>query len=126
MRWFAPVVAAAVAGAGCGRLDFHTVPADAPVPDAAPDAPIDTIDASLIDPCAATYTTVHGVSHYRFSGTAASWDIAEHACEADGRGSHLVVFNDSLEMNLVEGDVGSIVFWVGITDRVHDGTFIDV
>ncbi len=126
MRWYAPVVAAAVAVAGCGRLDFHDVPADAARDAAIQDAPIvDAIDATVIDPCAASYTTMHGLSRYRF-GTPTTWDSAEHACEADGRGSHLAVFNNSQEMNLIEDDVDPTVFWVGVTDRVTDGTFIDV
>jgi hypothetical protein len=131
VRWFAHAVAAVVAGLvapalpGCGRIDFHTVPVDAAAD--ALDAEIpDAIDASVIDPCAPTYTKMIGQSFYRFSATPASWDVAEHACEADGRGSHLVVFNDSLEMNMVEGVVSGTDIWVGITDRVTDGTFLDV
>lgn len=114
----AAVLASVLASGGCGRIDFHDGPPDAAVPDAR--------DASVIDPCAATYTTVHGLSRYRDTGTAATWDIAEQACEADGRGSHLVVFNDTLEMHQIEADVSGAVIWLGITDRVHDGTFVDV
>jgi hypothetical protein len=126
VRWFAHAVAAVVAGlpivalAGCGRIDFHSTP---PV-DAAPDAAVP--DAAVIDPCAATYTMMIGQSYYRFTGTGASWDIAEHACEADGRGTHLAVFDDSLEMNKVEAMVNGIEIWVGTTDRVTDGHFIHV
>jgi hypothetical protein len=127
VRWFAHAVVAVVAGlpslalTGCGRIDFHSVPVDAAadaVPDAAPDAGP--------EPCAATYTTMIGQSYYRFTATGTSWDIAERACEADGRGSHLVVFDDSLEMNMVEAMVSGVVLWIGITDRVTDDSFLAV
>ena len=120
MRWFAQAVAAVVGGlfGGCGRIDFPSVRAvDAAVPDA--------VDASVIDPCAATYVMI-GQSSYRFTATPADWDVAEHACELDGRGSHLVVFGDALERNKIEALVSGIVIWVGLTDRVTDGTFVDV
>lgn len=127
MRWFAHAVAAVVAGlpivalAGCGRIDFHDMPVDAAVDAAVPDA----VDASLIDPCAPTYMMV-GLSSYRFTATGADWSIAEQACEADGRGTHLVVFDDTLEMNRVEAMVNGIEIWVGVTDRITDGKFLDV
>lgn len=119
MRWFAHAVAAVAAGllGGCGRIDFPSLPKDAAVPDA--------VDAPGIDPCAATYMMI-GQSYYRFSATPTDWDVAEHACEADGRGSHLVVFDDALERNKIETMVSGIVIWVGITDRVTDATFLDV
>jgi hypothetical protein len=69
---------------------------------------------------------VYGQSHYRFATAADRWDSAEQACEADGRGSHLVVFNDAPEMSAIEGLVMGTVIWVGISDRVRDGTFLDV
>lgn len=128
MRWFAHAVAAIVAGLpivaliGCGRIDFPRLPNDAAI-DAVPDAPP---DVDVIDPCAATYTTMIGQSYYRFSATGAGWDAAEHACEADGRGSHLVVFDNPVERNMVEGMVMSTVIWVGVTDRVTDGNFLTV
>jgi hypothetical protein len=124
------VVAALAAGllapalSGCGRIGLNdVVPKDAAVDAVVPD---DAVDAIVIDPCALTYTTMIGQSYYRFSGTPTSWDIAEHACEADGRGTHLVVFNDSLEMNKVEEMVQGTPLWVGLTDRVSDGNFLDV
>lgn len=123
------MVAALVAGLlapalqSCGRIGLNDlVPKDAAA-DAVPDT---AIDARAIDPCAATYTTMIGQSYYRFSGTPTSWDIAEHACETDGRGSHLVVFGSSLEMNKVEEMVQGTPLWVGFTDRVGEGTFYDV
>jgi hypothetical protein len=127
VRWFAHAVAVVVAGlaslaqAGCGRIDFHSAPpaADAAI-DAAPDGPTGP------EPCAATYTTMIGQSYYRFTATGASWDVAEHACEADGRGSHLVVFDNTLEMNMVEALVSGALIWIGVTDRVADTQFLDV
>lgn len=121
MRWFARAVAAVVAGlpvaalTACGRIDFRDAP-DAAVPDA-PAGP---------EPCAATYTRMIGQSYYRFTATGTSWDIAERACEADGRGSHLAVFDNALEMNMVEAIVNGVLIWVGVTDRVTDTSFLDV
>jgi hypothetical protein len=124
----AALVAAFVVLGGCGRIDFPSVPAPAARDAAVPDVMIDAleIDASLIDPCATTYAAVYGQSHYRFATTPDTWDNAERACEADGRGSHLVVFNDGPEMNAIEALVVGAVVWVGISDRVTDGKFIDV
>lgn len=126
MRWFAhpaAFIAAFIAWGGCGRIDFPSTP-DAAA--AVPDATIDAGDPNAIDPCAASYDYVYGQSHYRFAPAADSWDNAERTCEADGRGSHLVVFNDAPEMNAIEGLVNSTVIWVGLSDRVTDGTFLDV
>jgi hypothetical protein len=123
VRWFVILAVSA----SCGRIDFRSAPAIDAAPDAAADAAVpDAIDASLIDPCAATYNAIYGQSKYRFQTTADSWDAAEHACEADGRGSHLVVFNDSPEMNAIEALVSGTVIWVGLSDRVTDNTFLDV
>ncbi len=125
------MVAAVAAGllvlapAGCGRIDFHDRPVDAAADAAADTAVPDAVDASVIDPCAATYAMI-GQSYYRFTATPTDWDVAEHACEADGRGSHLVVFNDTVEMNKIEGILSGTTIWVGITDRVTDGKFLDV
>jgi lectin-like protein len=129
VRWFAYVVTGLVAALvvsvvpGCGRIGLDAMPRDA-----APDVPIDAIPDTVppIDPCAPTYTMMIGQSYYRFSPTPASWDVAEHACEADGRGSHLAVFGGSFEMNRVEDIVMGTVIWVGLTDRITDRTFLDV
>lgn len=116
----------ALALPGCGRIDFRNAPVDAAADAAVDTAVSDAIDASSIDPCAPTYTTMIGQSYYRFSVTPTSWDTAEHACEADGRGSHLVVFGDTLEMNMVEAMVNGTELWIGLTDRVTDDNFLDV
>jgi hypothetical protein len=109
--------------AGCGRFNFRDVPVDA-APDA-PDAAIDADDRA-IDPCAATYDKSFGISSYRLETTAVAWDVAERACEADGRGMHLVLFGDSPEMNAVERIEMGTPIWVGLTDRITDGEFVNV
>lgn len=112
-----------VAGlAACGRGGFDQVPDAAidAVPDAAPDAAA----------CGAGYN-LHPdgqLSSYRI-GIMDSWDHAEAACEADGYGAHLVVFDNAVEMNANEAIAqafGSTPFWIGISDRVTDMSFIPV
>jgi hypothetical protein len=130
VRWLVHGIAVLLAGifvpaviGGCGRSGFDVRP-DAAMPDAVPDAVPDVVP-DVIDPCAVTYMMI-GQSSYRFTATPVSWDVAEHACEADGRGTHLVVFNDALEMNKIEAILNDIQIWVGITDRISDKNFVDV
>jgi hypothetical protein len=112
----------ALACAGCGRYGFRDAP------DAMPDGPPDAMpDAGM---CGAGYTLqpMGQLSHYRIGGPD-TWNNAEHACEADGYGAHLVVFDNSLEMNANEDIAtafGSMAFWVGLSDQVIDGAFLRV
>jgi hypothetical protein len=118
VRWV-PVL---VALAGCGRIAFRDAPADARV-----DAIVDAPDANEpIVPCADSYTATASGSQSRYRlALANTWLNAEHACEADGRGMHLVVI-DPVERNGVEGIAMGMVIWVGLSDRVTDGTVLAV
>ena len=120
MRWL-PIL---IVSAGCGRIAIEDRPIDA-APDAVPDMAIDA-DETTVDPCANTYTKSHGQSLYRVVRTAASWPDAERACEADGRGSHLVQLDNSPERSAVESFLAGNVAWMGISDRITDGSFVNV
>lgn len=120
MRWL-PIL---LISAGCGRFNFRDIPVDAAA-DAAPDAAIDA-DDNAVDPCADSYTATFGTSRYRIETTAVAWDAAERACEADGRGMHLVLFGDSPEMNAVEALEMGTPIWVGLSDRITEGEFVNV
>lgn len=108
--------------AACGRGGFNIVP------DAAPDVPPPPPDAA---PCGPGYDLQPEgqLSRYRIGAGMARWDDAEAACEADGAGAHLVVFDNTPEMNANEDIAtafGSVAFWIGISDRVTDMSFIPV
>jgi len=117
VRWL-PIL---VVTAGCGRIAFRDMP------DAAGDVAANAIDADeAIAPCAASYTATYGQSRYRLVPAAETWDSAEHACEVDGRGMHLVLLDDSPERGAIENLAMGTVIWVGLTDRLTDGTFLNV
>lgn len=67
-----------------------------------------------------------GQSKYRLVPAAGTWDNAERACEADGRGTHLVVIDDTLERGDVDDFSAGLVVWVGLSDRITEGTFLHV
>lgn len=109
-----------VAGlAACGRGGFDIVP------DAAPDSPP---DAAACGPGYDLHPEGQ-LSSYRVGAGMSSWDAAEAACEADGAGAHLVIFDNTPEMNANEVlamAFGRVQFWIGITDRVTDMSFVPV
>lgn len=117
VRWF-PIL---VLAAGCGRISFRDTP-----PDAAPDTAADASGPPPIAPCADSYTAMYGQSRYRLVPAALPWNEAEQACEADGRGMHLVQLDDSPERGAIETFLMGTVTWVGITDRITDGKFLNV
>jgi predicted small lipoprotein YifL len=103
--------------AGCGRFGFRDAP------DAAVDAPPDiAVDAAA---CGPGYDKqLGGLSRYRLAGPD-TWDHAERACEADGYGAHLIVFDDVVEMQMSE-TFENTAFWIGLSDRIVDNTFLRV
>lgn len=127
MRW----VVACAAVAGCS-FDPRGLTAGAAF-DAGADGPIDaradahpdaTPDA---DPCPAGYAPLPGISvrsQYRVDTNGKQWTDAEASCEADGL-AHLVVLDSDAERDAVRGTTGSDL-WVGVTDRVSEGTFFKV
>lgn len=118
--------------AGCGRLGFDARATG----DANGDGPggidaTDGVDGALVDAgppdahlpaCAATYTFVAGASRYRIAGTD-NWSSSELDCESDGAGMHLAVIDSAQELADLGALVGAVPAWVGISDRVTEGTW---
>lgn len=77
--------------------------------------------------CLPGYTAMAG-GCYRFVDADLDWYEAEAACEADGPGCHLVILDSTPEAMVVDTVVpGSILdHFVGATDLVTEGTFIDI
>ncbi|TMQ16740.1 MAG: C-type lectin domain-containing protein [Deltaproteobacteria bacterium] len=121
MRW---LVVLAVTG-GCGRLGFGEE--HARLIDASVDAVDLTIDARVtkVDPCAATYTTKYLGSSYKLY-PAAPWLDAVRRCEQDGRGTHLLLIDDSFEAMTVKNLASGATIWIGISDRTVDNYFLKV
>ncbi len=74
--------------------------------------------------CAASYaiTLPGGSSRYRTVAAPATWPDAQADCAGDGGGSHLVVIGSDAERTGVGALVGDD-FWIGLSDRVAEGTF---
>ena len=128
MRW---LVIAAWLVAGCSFDRRGLAAGDAA--DADIDAPIDApVDARVdampdADPCPAGYAPIVGGepgSQYRFVTTGTRWLDAEHACEADGL-AHLAVLDSDGERDAVRGQISGQA-WLGVSDRVSEGTFFKV
>lgn len=130
--------------AGCGRIGFGAAsgPTDADsTDDAAADVAIDgtavdaaadaagdaPVDAVLV--CPPTYTRVQGSCYRLESDVEAEWAAAAQGCEADGPGAHLVVVDDAAELLRIMAvtDLGTTYdVWIGTTDRITDGTYLNV
>lgn len=94
------------------------------VPDARPDARPDAgPDAAM---CPSDYVPIAGApSRYRTIAGFSSWTDAEHDCEDDGTGTHLVVIDDAAESAAVDDLIfGNL--WLGASDRVTEGSFLAV
>lgn len=74
--------------------------------------------------CPASYTaTVPGSSaRYRAVLQAAPWPAAQEDCADDGVGTHLVVIGSAIERSGVGALIGDDL-WIGLSDRVTEGTF---
>lgn len=72
--------------------------------------------------CPGDYVAV-GPSKYRYSSTGAMWLNAEADCEDDGSGTHLAIISNGAENDAVETIVGTTRVWLGIHDRVTEGTY---
>jgi hypothetical protein len=74
--------------------------------------------------CPASYTVLvpGSGSRYRAVTQPASWSAAQGDCEDDGAGAHLAVIGSELERSGAGALVGDD-FWIGLSDRVTEGTF---
>lgn len=100
---------------------------DGPPPDGAPDAsdgnPTD--DAMLACPASYTLTLSGSTSLYRFvSNQAVPWTTANSRCTDDG--THLIVLSSETELSQINVVAGAGERWVGLSDRVTNGTFLPV
>lgn len=108
--------------------DDHEIdaPVSTPHPDASTPSPdADPFTAISMQCSAAGYTAVPtaGASLYRTVTTSATWANAEADCANDVPGAtHLVVLSSTAEVAYVETQLG----WIGLTDRVTEGTFVNV
>jgi hypothetical protein len=94
------------------------------VPDASPDASPDAMPDAA--PCPTGYApAAAGTSMYRTVAGFSTWSSAEADCEDDGPGTHLVVVDDAGE-NAAVDDLLFGTLWIGLTDRVSEGTFLVV
>ena len=109
---------------GCGRVAFDARSDGAS--GVVPDAPFEPAN------CPATYSTTLGgsTSRYRNLGATALWPDAVAHCAADSPGSgtftHLVVISDDVERVAVNQLRGVTQNWVGMSDRITEGTFVIV
>ena len=114
--WVPAVIVASVLG-GCGRVGFdagRTTDASG-ITDAEPSA-----DA---EPCADYSTWAQLPGRYRVGPQVLSWSIAEADCESDG--GHLIVIDDAIE-NLEARTQATGEFWIGMTDRITEATYLTV
>lgn len=102
---------------------------DAPA-DAAIDAPPDVaLDAPVGPACPANYGTVDGTlpNKYRFITSLVPWTTAQSMCAADQiagstRFTHLAVIDDDPERSRLNS-TQPMRTWVGLSDRVVEGSF---
>lgn len=118
----------------CGRLWFDPQGRDdAGVPPGEAEVAIDAqlaVDAPLLaldaGDCPPQYTRL-GTSCYRYSAVQVPvWLDGELACEADGVGAHLVTIEDAAEAAMLATAFNINDFWIGVTDRISEGTYRNV
>jgi hypothetical protein len=120
LRW----LALAVALGGCGRISFdeQAVPRDAAV-----DARKFFIDGMECPP-GYTFDTMGCYRAHNVVTAPRTWLEAEAECEADAVGSHLAVISSVAEVPVLDRQQpGTIIdHWIGMTDVVTDGAFLNV
>lgn len=99
---------------------------DAPVPvDGADDAPV---DAPVVG-CPTGYNAITGgqTGHlYRLVTSTANWPNQRDFCTATTTSAYLAIPGDEAELAALVELATSTQFWVGITDQVTEGTWLDV
>ncbi len=114
----------------CGRYGFNALPGDASHGDDLHDVagpPGDTPRDTPVALCPASYTIAgDDGTRFRIDPMRSTWDVAEAACEADAADGHLVTFHELEETTRVAAAAGNGAFWVGVSDRITEGTFLFV
>ena len=145
MRW-PPTLALALAGcafdAGGVERDPGAADGGAAVPDAPPEAPEVPPDSGPEVPpdsgpevppdsgaagCPDAYAAVGGAAHrYRYVTAATTHLAAALDCGDDPGITYLVVVDDQLEENALQGLVGGDDVWLGVTDAALEGAWVTV
>jgi hypothetical protein len=97
--------------------------------DAANDAPLDVPVEQTDAPvgCPAGYITIAGqTSKYRFVSGGVPWLDAATDCANDAATTHLLVLSNELERSAVGAANNGITRWIGLSDRLTDGTYLAV
>lgn len=114
-----------IGNGGGGGVDASKTPTDAAVggADAAimPDA--NNFPAQLAMCMAGGYDPASNGKYYRLPPNPANWINAEADCANDVVGAtHLVVLSNTAEVQIASTEPG----WVGLSDQVTEGTFVNV
>jgi hypothetical protein len=112
----------------CGAGDAAPPSDGASPPDGASDAlGADGPPAADALACPPGYVAGPTGSFYRFTDDERTWPDAEADCEDDGPTSHLVVPDSQAENDWLRANESmDVKIWIGITDRVAEGTFLRV
>lgn len=115
MRWLFFVLVLATA---CGRYGFEERESTGDPDASTPDTSTGCVSAKP------SYTFVVGTSRYRRAGTD-QWLNSENDCE-EGPGMHLLTVDGPAELAALAPLTGSNAIWIGLTDRITEGTFLAV
>jgi hypothetical protein len=77
--------------------------------------------------CPGNYAMLLGAfnnSRYRVVDESEDWDAAQAACLADGH--HLAIPDDASELNAMYTALVTENIWIGVTDRITEGTYLRV
>ena len=115
-----------VDGGGSGTHASNGADAGTSAPDASTTTPgTDAAGTTYAAACMAKGYTASSIagSYYRASTTAKSWTDAAAECDADVVGAtHLIVLSSMDEVTYAKSHLG----WIGLSDRITEGTFKNV
>ncbi len=98
-------------------------PSDAAVDGAVVPPDADTFPQVVQQCIAAGYDAASNGGYYRLPPNPASWVNAEADCANDVVGAtHLIVLSNTAEVQIASTEPG----WVGLSDRITEGTFVNV
>jgi hypothetical protein len=114
-----------VIGNAGGGVDASKTPTDASVggADAAAMPDANNFPAQLAMCMSSGYDPASNGKYYRLPPNPANWNTAEADCANDVVGAtHLIVLTDTAEVQIASTEPG----WVGLSDQVTEGTFVNV
>ncbi len=107
-------------------LSNTCVPAGAPGPGPGPgvDAGVDaSSDAMPAGKCPSGYASAAGSAHLYKALSGVTWDEARMMCDQTSSAAYLAIPDDATELADL-ATVASSPFWIGIDDKVDQGTFV--